>query len=193
MQETQVRKRNRLPLSEYRGEKAYLLTLATAGRIPRFLDANIVEQCLAELRSAAQEFEFDVYAYCFMPDQLHLLVGGRSENSYLISFVKSFKQRTGFWFASGRGGLKASPTGYSATNTLWQRSYHDHVLRSDESLRLAGEYVVANPVEAGLVEQPEDYPYSGSLVWPDLLSTRTSVSNKREAVASGSEGLSNVR
>jgi REP element-mobilizing transposase RayT len=114
------------------------------------------------LTESARLYEFDVYAYCFMPDPLHLLAGGRSDNSYLIDFVKDFKQRTGYWFRNVRRGLKASPT------VLWQRSYHDHILRSTEATRETAEYVLFNPVAAGLVSSPDEYPYSGSLVWPEL-------------------------
>ncbi|HLF76983.1 MAG TPA: transposase [Dehalococcoidia bacterium] len=150
-------------MDEYRGAKAYLLTLATAGRAQIFTDGEIVEHCIAELRSVAEALHFDVLAYCFMPDHLHLLTAGIEADSYVVDFVKRFKQKTGFWFRRKfRGGLKASPAG------LWQPSYHDHILRSDEALRNAALYILNNPIEAGLAGEVGDYPYAGSFVWPHL-------------------------
>ena len=43
--------------------------------------------------------------------------------------------------------------------TLWQHESFDHILRSDESLGKKIEYICQNPVRAGLVARPEDYPW----------------------------------
>jgi len=42
---------------------------------------------------------------------------------------------------------------------LWQRESFDRILRSDEKGFAVREYVAMNPVRAGLVERPEDYPW----------------------------------
>ena len=42
---------------------------------------------------------------------------------------------------------------------LWAKGFHDRALRSDESVRCAARYIVANPVRAGLAETVMDYPY----------------------------------
>ncbi|HEY2681003.1 MAG TPA: hypothetical protein VGI59_06740 [Candidatus Udaeobacter sp.] len=46
---------------------------------------------------------------------------------------------------------------------IWQRGIFDHVLRSDESYAEKWNYVRANPVRAGLVNDP-DWPYAGEIV-----------------------------
>ena len=45
-----------------------------------------------------------------------------------------------------------------------RRRYWDHVLRGDEQLEQVVEYVLHNPVRAGLVERWCDYRVSGSSV-----------------------------
>ena len=45
---------------------------------------------------------------------------------------------------------------------LWQTGYHDHVLRAEDARLGVARYVLLNPVRAGLVENAEDYPFSGS-------------------------------
>jgi putative transposase len=45
---------------------------------------------------------------------------------------------------------------------LWQRGFFDHRIRSDKLLRRTEHYVRMNPVRAGLVKNPEDWPYR----WP---------------------------
>ena len=42
---------------------------------------------------------------------------------------------------------------------VWQHESWDHELRNSESLRAKCDYVANNPVRAGLVEKPEDYPW----------------------------------
>ena len=51
---------------------------------------------------------------------------------------------------------------------LWQPRFHDHVVRVEEALFAICEYVVLNPVRAGLVEEAADYPWGG-LLDPKLL------------------------
>ena len=159
-----VRKKNRLPLEVYKGRVACSLTLATYGRRPWFTEDAVVDYCLASLAEVARRASFSVYAYCFMPDHVHLLLGGEADDADLLDFVKRFKQGTGWWFRNvyRAGGLKASPT------PLWQKSYYDHTLRKEEGLLAVAEYIVGNPVRAGLAHEVGQYPYAGSLVWSDL-------------------------
>ena len=42
---------------------------------------------------------------------------------------------------------------------VWQDEFFDHVLRSHESLEEKLDYILMNPVRAGLVEQAGDYPW----------------------------------
>ena len=42
---------------------------------------------------------------------------------------------------------------------VWQDESFDRTLRSSEDVRMKGEYVAANPVRAGFVARPEDYPW----------------------------------
>jgi putative transposase len=146
------RKANRLGKQAYVGHFAYSLTLACHERTPWFRNAGLVAKCLEFLRWAADKHAVLVYAYCFMPDHLHLLVQG-GNNTRVGDFVHDFKQKGGY--------LVSQVTG----RVLWQRSYYDHVLRTDEDLLASARYLAANPVRAGLAAQPGDYPHLGSFVW----------------------------
>lgn len=145
------RKQNRLPLPNYAYTHAYLLTLACDKRRREFNDAPVAF-CLDKLRAAALKHRVGVLLYCFMPDHLHLLLYSANP-TFIPGFLRDFKQVTGHTFKRRTG------------RTLRQKSYHDHILRSDESARRAAKYVAANPVRAGVVAKPGDYPYTGSFVW----------------------------
>ena len=148
------RKRNRLPLDDYRRAACYALTIGTAERKPLFAVEATVQLCLDALRRCGEGSGFSVLAYCFMPDHLHLLLEGE-DGADLVKFVSRFKQQSGYLYRRSR----------PDSGNLWQKSYHDHVVRSDEGLLQMAKYIVGNPVRAGLVESCEDYPFSGSFVW----------------------------
>ena len=46
---------------------------------------------------------------------------------------------------------------------VWQRHFWDTQLRRGENYDEKWEYVVQNPVRAGLVSRAEDWPYQGEL------------------------------
>jgi putative transposase len=117
------------------------------------VSADVVATTLLQFRETALAQDFQLLAYCFMPDHVHLLVEGRSERANLCHFAKLAKQRSGSTH-SRRAGC-----------SLWQEGYHDRVLRDGEDIRLLARYMLNNPVRAGLVKDPTGYPYLGSDRW----------------------------
>ncbi len=51
-----------------------------------------------------------------------------------------------------------------STGTIWQTDYFDRYVRDREHFDLAVRYIAGNPVKAGLVAEPEDWPWS-SVRW----------------------------
>jgi REP element-mobilizing transposase RayT len=91
-----------------------------------------------------------------MPDHLHLLVYGTSPDADLPAFMIHFKKLTGFEHMRR---LK---------RPLWQKRYHDRILRDDESTEAVARYILANPIRAGLARDVGEFPHAGS----DLYDTR---------------------
>jgi putative transposase len=46
---------------------------------------------------------------------------------------------------------------------IWQRDFWDTQLRRSENYNSKWQYVLDNPVRAGLVKQPDDWPFQGDL------------------------------
>jgi hypothetical protein len=67
--------------------------------------------------------------------------------------MKNAKQSSGQSFAARR------------KRRLWQDGYYDRVLRPDDDPKKIARYIIDNPVRAGLVRSPLDYPLLGSDVW----------------------------
>jgi putative transposase len=144
----------------YRGRYSYLLTFVTSERRRRFSDADEVEMVRAQFVRASREKAFEIVAYCFMPDHVHLIVLGLAEDSDLKAFAKLAKQYSGYRYAQSHDGQR-----------LWQHGSNDHIIRDAVDLLDRLRYVVDNPVAAKLVEKPEDYPFLGSQRWltPELV------------------------
>ena len=88
--------------------------------------------------------------YVHMPDHLHLFVSANEIS--LSKRVKSLKNTLSKTLRSG---------GHDGPH--WQKGFFDHLLRSGESYSQKWDYVRENPVRAGLVAIPEDWPYAGEI------------------------------
>jgi REP-associated tyrosine transposase len=134
----------------YVGRYQYCLTCVTLGRRPVFKDVEGVNLVLPQILRAAAENHFALIAYCFMPDHLHLIASGENDDADCKAFIKAGKQYSAYYYSRVQ------------RMRLWERYGHDRVIRDDMELAMTIGYVVANPVTAGLVKHPRDYPFLGS-------------------------------
>jgi putative transposase len=109
------------------------------------------------LHAAAREGLF-CPTYCLMPDHLHLVWMGLRLDS---------DQLNGMAFLRTHLEPKLAPQAF-------QHQAHDHVLKQEERRRnaFAGvcSYILENPLRAGMVKAPVEWPYLGALVagYPEL-------------------------
>ena len=147
------RKGIRLPLPSYQQGNAFFITIGTYMRHPWFLLyeklANEASRLLLQL-----SFERDsrLYAWCIMPDHVHLLL----QDPNVVDFVRLIKGR-----------LTPIGTHVEPGKKMWQRSFHDHGLRKEENLEDVAQYIWENPVRKGIVDHAPKYTWSGSQVWPN--------------------------
>ncbi len=97
--------------------------------------------------------KWTVYAAVVMPDHVHLLAqplarpdGGYINLGEIIHSVKSFSAQ------------KINRT-RRAQGSLWQVERYDRIVRDEAEFLEKWQYIRNNPVKAGFVEQPEDYPW----------------------------------
>jgi putative transposase len=105
---------------------------------------------LDNLREWKERLGCRLYAYCIMPNHVHLVVdpGERGENLALLmkrvagrqtGFVNSREKRTG---------------------TLWEGRYRSSPISTDDYLLPCCRHVELNPVKAGIVADPATYRWS---------------------------------
>jgi REP element-mobilizing transposase RayT len=112
--------------------------------LPLLNDDAIAIYCREQLLRWAVLLKIEIVAYIAMPDHAHILVFDRGKKTSTL--LHRWKQATGYHWRS-----------LENAHPLWQRGYHDRVLRLDENPDKIAEYILMNPVVAGLAERPEDY------------------------------------
>jgi putative transposase len=121
----------------------YILTTVTHHRRPLFEVPDHAHAVIEALRHIERSGRSCTHAWVVMPDHVHWLM--ELQSGTLATCMNIFKSRSSRLIGGDR---------------VWQRGYHDHALRREESLLDAARYIVANPLRAGLTEQAGEYPYA---------------------------------
>ena len=100
-----------------------------------------------ELEAVRVRYGFVVAGYVLMPEHVHLLVG-EPTRSLLSVALQVLKQQTSRKLKQ-RGEVQ-----------FWQRRYYDFNVHNEEKRVEKLRYMHRNPVKRGLVEKPEEWPWS---------------------------------
>ncbi|HPS77755.1 MAG TPA: hypothetical protein PLS53_06345 [Thermoanaerobaculaceae bacterium] len=104
-----------------------------------FLEPDEVESFVQRVLAARERDRFTVFAWCLMSNHYHLVVSTREVP-----------------FAASRQLVEGGPTA-----SLWMPRCRARSLPCQPALDRAVAYVHRNPVSAGLVSDPAEYPWSG--------------------------------
>lgn len=109
---------------------------------------------LRRVKEYSSRFEIALIAYCLMPNHYHFLL--RQEGIQPVSkFVQNvFNSYT-----------KAFNKAYHRTGTLFEGPYKALLVEKETHLLHLCRYIHRNPLEAGLVTNLDDWPYSNYLEW----------------------------
>ena len=141
---------HRLSPEHYRGRFTHFLTACTYQRRPLFRQADLATAATDHLMRACRQHGFADIAHTLMPDHVHVLVEGLRLDSDFIKWLDLWRQLCGYWHKR-RG-----------RDELWQEGYWDYTLRDRTDVMPIASYIVWNPVVAGIVDDPTQYPYTGS-------------------------------
>src|SRR5690606_37422677 len=93
--------------------------------------------------------DLPLHAYCLMTNHVHVLCSCRTENS--ISHTGQSVNSTYARYVNKK---------YSRTGTRWEGRLRSSLVQTRRYLLACYRYSEMNPVRAGIVSRPEDYPYS---------------------------------
>lgn len=138
----------RLPRLSLAGMPHHVI-LRGNNRQPIFAAASDHERLLTLLAEHAAAEKVAVHAYVLMPDHFHLLLTPATAEG-----LPRLMQ------ALGRRYVRHFNDAYGRSGTLWEGRYRSTVVQPERWLLTCMAYLDVNPVNAGLVGRPEDYPWS---------------------------------
>jgi putative transposase len=159
----------RLRWHDYSARAAYFVTINVFGRDPLFgsiRGQDVVHNeygVIAEeewLRCKHLRSEVDLGAFVIMPDHLHGIVTLAPPAVTSGPSIEGSKSRGRALYRRPRS-LGALVAGFKSSTTkrinllrnspgaaVWQRNYHEHVIRHDKELAAISEYIMSNPLKA---------------------------------------------
>jgi len=119
---------------------------------PLYLKQDPVARLMVgSVRHYAEQLRYyELHAFVVMANHVHLLVLPRVRPSRFLQTVKGYTARE----ANRLLGRTGQP--------FWQAESYDHCVRDDRESDCIKAYIENNPVRAGLVANPEDYPWSSA-------------------------------
>lgn len=131
------------------------LTQRAAGKEPLFLEVQDYRFMLKLIQECSTQFSWNLYAFCLLPNHLHLLLGLQEENLYR-SMQYLFSQYAQYFNRK-----------YERKGHLFGGPYRQAVCLNDSYLLAASLYIHLNPVRARLVRDPQDYEWSSSWIYTE--------------------------
>lgn len=121
------------------------------------------EKYLEILRHYKKKYNLKLYAYCLMPNHIHLITEVK-DTKHLAKIMQGITQTYTIWFNSK----------YKKVGRLWQGRFKSIVIQKDKYLIDCLKYIELNPVRKELTSHPEDYTWSS---WKERM-FGTRVNNK---------------
>ncbi len=127
-------------------EALHFITFSCFHRLPLLEAPAARETFEAVLEQTRARHQARIYAYVLMPEHVHLLVN-EPPRIPLAQLLKAVKQITSRKLRGSR-------------EKFWQDRYHDSNVYGEKARSEVIRYIHRNPVKRGLVEKPEDWPWS---------------------------------
>jgi REP element-mobilizing transposase RayT len=135
--------------------------LDRAGAGPMYLRQPAIAQLVVEsILKGEQLNHYELYSFVVMANHVHVLIHPHVDPSLLLKSLKGATARE----ADKLLGRTGEP--------FWQKESYDHWVRDQAEFERIKVYIENNPVKAGLVKAPEQYPWSSASVEKSLDAAR---------------------
>jgi putative transposase len=157
-------------------EAVHFVTFTTIYWLDIFIRQDYKDIFMDSLRYCQQHKGLELYAYCIMSNHVHMIIARRGKQelqdiirdikkftaSQIIRAIKDNRQESRrdllMWLFEKEGAFNKDNEYYQ----FWQKHSHPIQLDTEEKLYQRMDYIHFNPVEAGIVSQPEHYLYSSA-------------------------------
>ena len=156
-------------------QKAYFVSFATVYWIDVFTRNEYRQIVVDSIKHCQREQGLLVYAWCIMPNHVHLIMG--TEKMPMEAIMRNMKRHTSkelrnaiaenpaesrkewiMWMMERAGKRNPNNNGWQ----FWQQDNHPIELRHPDMWKQKMDYIHNNPVVAGYVSSPEHYLWSSA-------------------------------
>ena len=163
----------------------HFVTTRTFKKYPFFKEEKCCDLFLENLEFYRVKFDLKIYAYCIMPDHVHLLIYfnlDKYHNLTISKIMQNIKSATARqiinYYKASPGSrepllsarIPGTEQGLRATQTrkgdkrglkyrIWQPGFYDFNIYSDKKFNEKLDYIHENPIKAGLVDDISKYKY----------------------------------
>ena len=120
-----------------------LITTCTKNRERIFADEAFAREAVESLYRTKSLHPFELYGFVVMPDHCHIHLYVPPDQT----------------ISSIMGSYKSAVVLNTGLQRVWQRRFH---IRIPDSLSSVQYYIDMNPVRAGFVDEPHEYPWSSA-------------------------------
>jgi putative transposase len=128
--------------------RTYFISSATWERRELFRVPDVAQILVQRILACRDKHAYQLHEFVVMPNHFHLLLTP-GETTSLEKVVQLIK--------GGSSHEIHQKTGNKME--IWQVGFHDWTIRDGEDYRTKVRYIQMNPVQARLVEPPEDWPF----------------------------------
>ncbi len=154
---------------------AHELTFSCYNNRPFLLAERICKYLVDSIISSRKKHQFDLWAYVFMPNHVHLLLCPNKPQYSISGILLSIKQpvsrkAVNFLKKNNPDGLKCLATSQQCRPyRFWQKGggYDRNITKVKAIIDLV-RYIHNNPVRKGLVENAEQWYYSSAANWENI-------------------------
>jgi REP element-mobilizing transposase RayT len=130
---------------------------------PFWLGEDRIAKIVADAIRHRDQTDYDLIAFCIMPNHAHLLFASvverdlsRSSPSERTEVRSTFPVTSILRLIKGSTARECNKL-LNRTGAFWQHESYDHIIRSQKELNDSILYVLNNPVKAGLVSRWEEW------------------------------------
>ena len=124
--------------------------------IDQSAEGLLMQPSVAEVVAGCLDYDdgrrYELHCWVLMSDHMHMIIRPLRRDSGYVPIPEIMQSLKGASAHKVNRLLQRS-------GPFWQDEYFCHIIRSSRSYRRLQYYIWMNPVEAGLVEHPDDWPW----------------------------------
>jgi putative transposase len=148
----------------------YFLTATIIEWIPIFTHQKYFEIITRSLQFCRKNKNLKIHAYVILDNHLHLLVSGKNLSNIIRDFksftaqeiIATLQKSKKTWILQELAFFKRKHK-ENDKYQIWQEGSHPQMITSDAMLYQKIDYIHFNPVQRGLVREPEYWTYSSAV------------------------------